>query len=187
MQPHGRVSDEEYLGRERVAVERSELIHGQVVAMAGASPRHNAIVRNALFSLTGRLRGQPCQPFPSDLRIHVPATGLYTYADVSVICGPVERHTKDSATILNPRVLVEVLSAGTEAYDRGAKFAHYRSIPSLQTYVLVEPSEPRVEVFERSGRKWELDELLGLETLVTLKAIDVSFPVAELYVDLPED
>ena len=187
MQSHARVSEEEYLARERSAQTRSELISGEIVAMADASARHNALVRNVLFSLTGRLRGKPCQPYPSDLRIHVPATGLYTYPDVSVVCAPIERHPKDEATIINPRVLIEVLSTATEAHDRGAKFAHYRSIASLQTYVMVVSTEPRVEVYERVERKWELDEIRGEDAIVTLPAIDVAFPLREIYLDLPDE
>lgn len=187
MQPRPRVSAEEYLTRERAAETRSELVHGEIVAMAGASPRHNALVRNVLVSLTGRLRGKPCQPYPSDLRVHVPATGLFTYPDVTVVCAPLQRHPSDDATVQNPRVIFEVLSKGTEAYDRGAKFGHYRSIPSLQIYVMVIPDEPRVEVYARAERKWELDELVGGEALLELAAIDVRFPVGELYLDLPDE
>src|SRR5947209_4150471 len=142
MQPISRMTEDEYLARERVASSKSELVNGQAVAMAGASPRHNAIVRNLLLALGSRLRGKPCQPYPSDLRVHVPATGLYAYPDVTIVCAPIEHHPKDEATVMNPRVIIEVLSAGTEAFDRGAKFAHYRSIASLRTYVLVGGEEP---------------------------------------------
>ncbi len=185
MQPFIHTSEDDYLARERIAETKSELINGQVVAMAGASLRHNAIVRNLLVALGTRLRGKPCQPYPSDVRIHVPATGLYAYPDVSVICAPLERHTKDSATLLNPRVLVEVLSEATEAHDRGAKFAHYRTIASLQNYLLVTPREIRLEWYER-GRDgtWILHEAVGDGAIATLRAIDTSFPAAEIYADL---
>jgi Uma2 family endonuclease len=188
MQPHARVSEDEYLARERLADERSELVNGHIVAMAGASPRHNAIVRNILLALGSRLRGKPCQPFPSDQRVHVPATGLYAYPDVSVICGALERHRKDDATVLNPRVLVEVLSERTEAFDRGAKFAHYRSIASLRTYVLVTQDEERVEWYERGDDgAFTLHEAVGDGATVRLPSIEVDFPLADLYVDLPSD
>jgi len=106
---------------------------------------------------------------------------------VSVVCAPLERHPKDDATVLNPRLIVEVLSTGTEAYDRGAKFGHYRAIASLQTYVMVIPGEPRVEVYDRARHKWELEELVGSDSMVDLPAIDVSFPVGEIYLDLPPE
>lgn len=128
MQPIGRVTADEYLARERTATEKSELVNGVMVAMAGASKRHNAIVANLLIALGNRLRGTPCRPYPSDMRVHVPATGLFTYPDVTIFCGSPESLNKDSETFLNPRVIIEVLSDKTEAFDRGAKFAHYRSI-----------------------------------------------------------
>jgi Uma2 family endonuclease len=187
MQPVGRVSEDEYLARERLAVEKSELVNGVIVAMAGASKRHNAIVRNLLRALGNRLDGQPCQPFPSDLRIHVPATGLYTYPDVTVICGPPESHRKDSDTFVNPRVIFEVLSDKTEAFDRGAKFAHYRSIPSLRTYVLVSQDEVRVEWYERGeGRAFIFRDAVGEGATIELPAIGVSLAIADVYANLPE-
>ncbi len=116
MQPFTRVSEDEYLAAERAAATKHELISGQIVAMAGASIRHNAMVGNVVIALGTRLRGKACFTLPSDQRTHVPATGLYTYPDVSVICGDPQRHRKDSETLLNPRVLVEVLSKSTEGY-----------------------------------------------------------------------
>lgn len=187
MQPSTRITEDEYLARERAAATKSELVNGQMIAMAGASPRHNAIVRNVLFALTGRLRGQPCQPYPSDLRVHVPATGMFTYPDVSVVCGPPQRHPKDASVIVNPRVLIEVLSETTEAYDRGSKFAHYRTIAGLDTYVLVSQHEPRVEWYERSSDgRWTLSEAVGEPGIVRLSSISTSISVAELYADLPD-
>lgn len=187
MQLEAQITDDAYLEKERASQTKSEFVNGMVVAMAGASPRHNAVVRNVLFSLTSRLRGKPCQPYASDLRIHVPATGLYAYPDISVVCEPMDLHPKDSATVLNPRVLVEVLSPATEAYDRGAKFGHYRSIPSLQCYAMVVTGEQRFEAYERTGKKWQLEEFVGDEGFVQLRCIDVMFPLTELYIDLPPE
>lgn len=187
MQPVGRVTEDEYLAREKAATEKSELVNGVVVAMSGASKRHNAIVRNLIVALGSRLRGKPCQPYPSDMRVHVPATGLFAYPDVSVFCGPLESLKKDSETFLNPRVIIEVLSDKTEAYDRGAKFAHYRSIASLETYVLVSQHEPRVEWYEREADGgFKLHEAVGEPSAVSLPRVDASIPVAEIYADLPE-
>jgi Uma2 family endonuclease len=182
------MTGEEYLDRERAAVSKSELVNGQMIAMAGVSPRHNGIVRNLLIALGTRLRGKSCQPYPSDLRVHVPATGLYTYPDVTVACGPLEHHPKDTATILNPRVLIEVLSDRTEAFDRGAKFAHYRSIASLSTYVLVSSDEARVEWYVRGDDGvFGLHEAVGSSATMALDALAVTIPIAELYADLPAD
>ena len=186
MQPSTRASAEDYLARERGAETKHEFVNGHIVAMAGASPRHNAIVANLLAALVGRLRGQGCRPLASDQRIHVPATGLYTYPDVSVVCGELELHPKDAMTVLNPRVLIEVLSAGTEAHDRGAKFAHYRGLASVQTYVMVSQHEERVERFERGpGGVWVLHESVGLESALELPALTTSVPLGEIYADLP--
>lgn len=187
MQPFTRVSEDEYLARERAAETKHELIHGQIVAMAGASIRHNAMVANVVTALHARLRGKGCYTLPSDQRTHVPATGLYTYPDVSVICGDPERHRKDSETVLNPRVLVEVLSKSTEGYDRGAKFAHYRSIESLQTYVMINLEEPRVERYERGEGVWTLHDTFGDDATLELPALGISVPLRELYVDLPPE
>lgn len=187
MQPIGRVSDDEYLAREKTATEKSELVNGFIVAMAGASKRHNAIVRNVIIALGTRLRGKPCQPYPSDMRVHVPATGLFTYPDVTVFCGPPESLKKDAETFTNPRVILEVLSEKTEAFDRGAKFAHYRSIPSLRTYVLVSQHEARVEWYEReSDGGFKLHEAVGESSILSLSQVDATLSLAEIYADLPE-
>jgi Uma2 family endonuclease len=187
MQPFTRVSEDEYLARERVAETKHELIHGQMVAMAGGSIRHNAMVANLVAALHARLRGKGCLTLPSDQRTHVPATGLYTYPDVTIICGDPQRHRKDSETILNPRVLVEVLSKSTEGYDRGAKFAHYRSIESLQTYLMINLDEPRVERYERGEGVWTLHDVVGEEAILELPALGISVSLGELYGDLPAE
>lgn len=187
MQPVGRVSDDEYLAREKTALEKSELVNGFIVVMAGASMRHNAIVRNLIVALGARLKGKPCQPYPSDMRVHVPATGLFTYPDVTVFCGAPESLKKDSETFINPRIVIEVLSEKTEAFDRGAKFAHYRSIPSLRTYVLVSQHEPRVEWYEReSDGGFKLHEAVGETSIASLSQVDATVSLSEIYADLPE-
>ena len=145
------VSEDEYLALERKSETKHELINGVIVAMAGASYEHNTTAANLLVALGMRLRGRPCRPLGSDQRIHIPATGLYTYPDVSVVCGKPEFHSKDRDTLLNPRVIIEVLSDSTEAYDRGAKFAHYRGIPSLAEYALAAQDEPMIEFFKNWG------------------------------------
>ncbi|MCA9558070.1 MAG: Uma2 family endonuclease, partial [Myxococcales bacterium] len=143
------LSEAEYLARERLADTKHEYVNGVAVAMAGGSPRHNVIATNIAGELRARLRGQPCRPTNSDQRVHVAHTGLYTYPDVTVICGQPETHPEDRNTLCNPRVIFEVLSTSTEAYDRGAKFRHYRRSESLAEYVLVSQHERLVEHFRR--------------------------------------
>ncbi len=186
MQTPSFVSADEYLALERAATTKHELVNGHVVAMAGATPRHNAIVANVLASLVPQLRGKGCRPLASDQRVHVPATGLYSYPDITVVCGELAIHSKDGMTITNPKVIIEVLSEGTEAFDRGAKFAHYRGIRSLQTYVLITQHEPRVERYERgSGAEWVFHETVGVTASLALDAVGATLSLDDLYADLP--
>jgi Uma2 family endonuclease len=186
MQTTPRVSDDEYLARERASETKHELVNGHVVAMAGATPRHNAMVANVLAALVPRLRGKGCRPLASDQRVYVPATGLYSYPDITIVCGDLGLHPKDSMTITNPKVIIEVLSAGTEAFDRGAKFAHYRGIPSLQTYVMIAQHEERVERYERgAGAEWIFHESLGESSSLELVAVAASIALPDIYADLP--
>jgi Uma2 family endonuclease len=177
-----RVSEDEYLARERRSETKHELVNGVVVAMSGATFQHNVIATNVLTALTVRLRGSGCRAVGSDQRVHVPATGLYTYPDVSVVCGGPEFHPKDRDALLNPRVLVEVLSESTEGFDRGAKFAHYQSIPSFVEYLLVAQSEPHVEHYRRlETGQWIPTEYDGTSGKVELPALKCEVPMEELY------
>jgi Uma2 family endonuclease len=177
------LSEDEYLAMERASEQKREYVNGEAVAMAGASPRHNRIVANLIIALGTRLEGGPCAPLPSDQRVHVPRTGLYTYPDVSVLCGPGEYHEKDPNALRNPRVIFEVLSDSTEAYDRGAKFDHYRRIPSLEEYVLVWQKERRVMHHRRqTDGRWVMTEIPPGEA-VELPALGLSLPFAAIYRD----
>jgi Uma2 family endonuclease len=177
-----RLTEDEYLERERRGDAKHELVHGVVVAMAGASPRHNAIAGNLIGALKLRLRGRGCLVLPSDQRVHVEATGLFTYPDVTVVCERPRFHPKDADTLINPKVLVEILSASTEAYDRGAKFAHYQSIGSLEEYVLVTQVGERVEHFRRlESGQWLLTVAEGDAAVLRLPGLGIEIPLAELY------
>ena len=177
------LSEAEYLARERLADTKHEYVNGVAVAMAGGSPRHNVIATNIAGELRARLRGQPCRPTNSDQRVHVPHTRLYTYPDVTVICGQPETHPEDRNTLCNPRVIFEVLSASTEAYDRGAKFRHYRRSESLAEYVLVSQHERLVEHFRRGDDgHWVLTEYRETGD-VALPALGCSLPLDEIYLD----
>ena len=175
------VTEDQYLAAERQSPTKHELVNGVVVAMAGASPRHNAIAVNVTVALAGRLRGR-CHVLNSDQRVHVEATGLYAYPDVVVVCGAPRFHPRDEDTLTNPTLLVEVLSPLTEAYDRGAKFAHYRSIPSLMEYVLVSQDEPRVEHYRRLDTgQWLLTEYHGEGALLSVHTPGIEVPLAEIF------
>ncbi|MFN3651316.1 MAG: Uma2 family endonuclease [Armatimonadota bacterium] len=182
-------SPEEYLALEREAETRSELVNGRVYAMACASPVHNQIAANLMGLLWTLLRDSPCRPYGSDQRVGVAATGIYTYPDLSIICPPEEHDPRDPDTLTNPSALVEVLSPSTEAYDWGAKFGHYRRIPSLREYWLVSTDRQRVERFVRDGAEWRFQEFAGPEASVPLEVVrGASISLADLYsrVELPE-
>ncbi|HYN01311.1 MAG TPA: Uma2 family endonuclease [Vicinamibacteria bacterium] len=171
----------EYLAAEAVAEVRHEYLNGEVWAMAGGTIEHGALALAVAGELRAALRGKPCRAFPSDVRVRIPETGLSTYPDVTIVCGELETAPEDKDAITNPIVLVEVLSDSTEAYDRGAKAAHYRRIPSLREYVLVAQAEPRIEVQRRSeGGRWELLEARPGET-IELASLGVRLDVAAVY------
>ena len=171
----------EYLGIERTATSRSEYLRGEMFAMAGGSPTHSRIKTNVLGELRSRLKGNPCAPFDSDLRIKCP-TGLYTYPDASVICSELEYDDEQQDTVLNPTLLMEVLSKSSEAYDRGKKFDHYRKIPSLREYVLISQDEPMIQRFLRNeDDTWTLSAVADLNQSIRLQSLGIELPLAEVY------
>ncbi len=172
---------EEYLMLERSATTKSEYIGGQIYAMAGASHKHVLIEGNVIRELGNRLRGRPCEVHTSNMRVRVRRTGLYTYPDVTVVCGKPEFDDAKFDTLLNPTVLIEVLSPSTEAYDRGEKFVQYRRLPSLQEYVLISQDQTRVEYFRRQGELWILSELNTPDSVLRLESIDCAVPLREIY------
>ncbi|MEO5728889.1 MAG: Uma2 family endonuclease [Byssovorax sp.] len=176
------VSEDDYLEYELQSEAKHELIHGVIVAMAGASREHNAIAGNIVGLVGALLKERRCLVFPSDQRVHVEATGLFTYPDVSVACDGLRFHPKNRDTLLNPCLLVEVLSDSTEAYDRGAKFAHYRAIPSLLEYVLVSQHEHRIEHYRRLDTgQWVLTVYEGDNAAAELPALGCALSLAEVY------
>jgi len=176
------ITPAEYLRRERAAKFRSEYFAGEMFAMAGGSLRQSIIKTNVSRELSAALKGRPCVACDSDLRIKVAATGLYTYPDASVICEPIEFDDEQRDTVLNPVLLVEVLSSSTEAYDRGKKFEHYRRILSLREYLLVAQDAPRIEHFLRNNdQTWTLTEVVGLEATLALPALGIQLPLREIF------
>lgn len=176
------ITADEYLHRERQAEFRSEYFRGEMFAMAGASANHNLIVLNGGASLRDQLKKKPCRVYPSDLKLRIEATGLYTYPDLSVVCGEPQLENDAGDVLLNPIVLVEVLSDSTEAYDRGKKFEHYRTIPSLKHYVLIAQDRHSIDCFTRGpDDSWNLTSCQGLEENVSLDAIECELAAAEVY------
>jgi Uma2 family endonuclease len=173
---------EEYLEMENAATEKHEYYQGEIFAMSGAKIQHNIVSKNILSALDKRLDGKPCQPFNSETRIHIELNTLFTYPDVSVICGEPETRDGDEMNVLNPTVIFEVLSPSTRNYDRGEKFKLYRDIPTLKEYVLVEPETVRVESYFINGHgNWELKEYKSIEDALLLQSINVSLPLQEIY------
>ena len=180
--PKPYVTPEEYLHRERKAEFRSEYFRGETFAMAGASANHNLIVLNAGASLREQLKKKPCRVYPSDLKLRIEATGLYTYPDLSVVCGDPQLESDAVDVLLNPVVLVEVLSDSTEAYDRGKKFEHYRTIPSLMHYVVIAQDRHSIDCFTRSPEgDWRLTSCQGLDGKVELASIESQLAATEVY------
>lgn len=140
----------EYIALEAESDVKHEYVNGEIFAMAGGTLEHSRIAANIILELGAQLRGRPCVVYTSDARVRVRATGLATYPDASIVCGSIERDPEDTNTLTNPVVLVEVLSDGTEAYDRGEKFAHYQRIPSLREYLLVSQHGKRIDHYLRN-------------------------------------
>ena len=180
--PKHYVTPEEYLQREKDAEFRSEYFRGEMFAMAGASANHNLIVGNCVQTLGQQLKKKPCRVYPSDLKLRIEATGLYTYPDLSVVCGEPELECNGVDVLLNPVVLIEVLSDSTEAYDRGKKFEHYRTIPCLKHYVLIAQDRHSIDCFSRTpDGSWLLTSCQSLDEKVELEAIDSQLAAAEVY------
>lgn len=176
------ITADEYLHRERQAEYRSEYFRGEMFAMACASANHNLIVGNCVQTLGQQLKKKPCRVYPSDLKLRIEATGLYTYPDLSVVCGEPQLETDAGDVLLNPIVLVEVLSDSTEAYDRGKKFEHYRTIPSLQHYVMIAQDRHSIDCFSRAADgSWSMTSCQGLEGKITLDAIGSELVGTEVY------
>jgi Uma2 family endonuclease len=175
------ISPDEYLAIERAAETKSEYFDGRLYAMAGVSRAHSLVTTNLIAQLGTALRGSSCETHGPDMRVKVQPTGAYVYPDVSVACGEPEFEDAQVDTLLNPTVLVEVLSPTTEAYDRGIKFGWYRQMPSVQECLFVSQDRPLVERFVRQGEGWAFTEHAGLEdTLVVLDGT-VRVPLAAIY------
>jgi Uma2 family endonuclease len=185
MSTHARhlLTPEEYLEIERKAEFKSEYHNGEMFAMAGASSPHNLIAVDLAFRLRGQLPPSRCFVYSSDTRVLVSRTGLYTYPDLTVVCGEREFLDERYDTLLNPTLIVEVLSPSTEAYDRGRKFQHYRSLQSLRAYLLVASDRVHIELHTRqpSGLWLLAAEADRLEDTIELESIGCRLKLAEVY------
>jgi Uma2 family endonuclease len=176
------LTPEEYLEIERKAEFKSEYFQGEMFAMAGASFAHSQIVSNAMRELGNQLRGGPCQPVTSETRVCVTPAGLYTYPDIVVVCGKPQFVDSKPDTLLNPTVIIEVLSESTEAYDRGRKFELYGSLKSLAEYVMISSLRVRAERYTREADgTWNYGERTTLVDTVDLKSINCHLGLADLY------
>lgn len=181
-QPLPRLTPEEYLAIERAAEFRSEYYDGVMYAMAGASYIHNIIVGNLAGELRSALRKRGCFVVSNDLRLRVRPGRVYTYPDIIAGCDPPRFADDQKDTLLNPALVIEVLSPSTEANDRGYKFAQYRQIEFLREYVLVSQTEPRIERFVRQADgRWVLTEHVGLDAICRFESVDCEVPLADIY------
>ncbi len=179
-QPKHFITPEEYLERERKAEYKSEYHGGETFAMAGAGRNHVRISVNVVRLLDAAL-GPDCEVMNGDMRVRVAATGLYTYPDASVVCGEAQFADEDVDVLLNPALLVEVLSPSTEAYDRGRKFESYRTIASLKTYILIAADRVGVDVFTLEDGRWTLESTTDPAGTLQLRAFKTNIAVRDIY------
>ncbi|MBL7740292.1 MAG: Uma2 family endonuclease [Chitinophagaceae bacterium] len=173
---------EEYLALEKESAEKHEYYQGEIFAMSGSKVPHNVITINLTVLLGQKLKGKSCQPFNSDQRIYIPENSLFTYPDLSIVCGEIITKDNDDWNIVNPSVIIEVLSHSTKNYDRGEKFGLYRDIPSLKEYILVDSEKIHIEVFRMNDtHHWELEEYKKIEDLLQVKAVQLMIPLTEIY------
>jgi len=186
--PEHRITPEEYLAIERAAEYKSWYydgrmypMDGQEQGMAGASFKHGLIIANLAAELTLALRKGPCVVVTNDLKVRVAPGGLYTYPDIVVACDKIEFADEREDTLLNPILLIEVLSKSTEAIDRGFKFAQYRQLASLKEYALVSQTEPRIEIFSRRPDGWVLSDYVGLDATCPFESVGCGIGLTDVY------
>ena len=187
-QPRIFLTPEQYLEIERKAEFRSEYCQGEMFAMSGATRTHTLLNVNLVRELSSQLRHGPCRVYTHDMRVQVSATGLYTYPDVVVGCQEEQFLDERRDTLLSPTLIIEILSESTEAYDRGKKFGHYRTLQPLREYVLVSQDRVQVECYKRQpGDQWLLTAASRLEDIVALESIDCTLRLADIYegIELP--
>jgi len=176
------VTPEEYLAAERLSETRSEYLDGGVYPMTGGTANHIRIVSNITTELNTQLRGRRCDVFPVDMKVRLPDLQKFFYPDVTVVCGELQYHDERKDIILNPTLVVEVLSPSTEAFDRGAKFQAYRTIESLKEYILVSQERPQVEQYVSDGDgKWTYSSTAVLGSALALPSIECTLNLNAVY------
>lgn len=177
-----KLSVEEYLKFENNSADKHEYYKGEIFDMSGTKMAHNIIHKNLLGTLFGKLKGKKCQPFGSDVRIYIEANTLFTYPDISIICGDVLTRNNDNYNVLNPAVIIEILSQSTRNYDRGEKFKLYRDIPTLKEYILTDSESVHIEVFRLNEKNhWELEEYHSIDDELYIEAIKEKMLLADIY------
>jgi Uma2 family endonuclease len=172
----------EYLELESAALEKSEYYQGEIFAMSGALLPYNIIAVNTLVYIHQKLKGKSCRPFNSDMRVNVEKNTLFTYPDISVVCGEVKTLNDDNFNLLNPTVIIEVLSKSTKNYDRGDKFKLYRDIPTLKEYILINSEAIGIEAFRLNEKNhWELEEYKGIEEKLQIPVLQLAISLSEVY------
>lgn len=180
-QPKTYYSPEEYLALERAAEYKSEYFDGQIIAMAGESPNHGRIKSDTNRIIGNQLVGKTCETFTSDTKVRTPGLNIFGYPDVVVVCGEIIFHDQFKDVILNPKVIIEVLSPSTELHDRREKFISFRQLESLTDYILISQDKVRIEHYVRQGKFWMLAEETDLSQSIYIEAIDCHLPVNEIY------
>jgi Uma2 family endonuclease len=176
------ITIKEYLETERAAVTKHEYYRGETFAMSGARRNHNEIQSNMIGEVRNHLKDKGCRVYGSDFRVHIPSNTLFTYPDVVIVCGEPQMLDDDFDTLLNPTVLIEILSPSTQSYDRGDKFNLYRSIASLQHYILIASESVGIEQYSRQKNgQWLLQETISIESALEIQTIEVSIPLSEIY------
>ena len=184
-----KITVQEYLAMERASDTKHEFYDGDIFAMTGGTPSHSLIATNFASEARADLKDRPCVVYNSDLRVKVKPTGLYTYPDVTIVCGQQQFDDDQRDTLVNPTVVVEVLSKSTAIYYRGTKSKHYRKVESLQALIIVEQDSPVVEVYRRqSDGNWLLTEATELSESIAIEPLGISIPLSEIYrnVTFPE-
>lgn len=172
---------EEYLAIERKARHKSEYLDGEIVAMAGASREHNLIVHNLSRAIGAQLDNTSCEVYPSDMRVFIEATSNYVYPDMIFVCGTPQFTDDFVDTLLNPLVIIEILSPSTERFDRGRKFRDYQTITSLMEYILISQDEPVVDQYVRQTGGWLLTTLSGLDQTLRLATVSCELALSQIY------
>ncbi len=176
------ISAKDYLEQERAALEKHEYYNGEVFAMSGSSLEHVIITRNLTIGIGNKLKGKSCQPYGNDLRMHIPLNTLYTYPDLSIICGKPELLDDNFDTATNPTVIIEVLSTSTRNYDMGAKFKLYRDIHTLQEYILIDSENIYVEKHVRQAdNSWLLSEIKSMDDQLKIESVQITIALTEIY------